>query len=601
MVTANGTFPLHENTPILLCRGCGFDVVSTARILAQTVKRAAGFFPPVSRTGGGPEPGCINLCIEDGHDPEAYRLDIGDGKVVVSASTARGLLYGVRTLEQIVEQTEAELPALSIQDSPDFENRGFYHDVSRGKVPTLSTMLHLVEKASRYKLNQLQLYIEHVFAFRKDPDIWKGHDVITPGEVLALDARARELAVELVPSLASFGHMYEILQNPKYFHLNEFRTFDPSRQMLWKNRMEYHTIDVSNEESYALLERMFDDYLPNFSSGWFNICCDETWYLGMDRNKERAGREGIGNLYLGHVLRLCEMVKAHGKRVMMWGDILVKYPELLDRLPKDIVLLNWEYGSAVTDKQSALFGSKANPWYNCPGVWGWSKFINTVDSGCGNIRKMVDYGRKHGAVGILNTDWGDYGHVNPLAGSFHGFVYGAALSWNVSAPDDPQFDRMVSMLELSDPTGRAAGLLRELGGLHARWRVMLEGIDSSSARRLPDSFLVKTCRRAPEIERELALLREKVPAERRIDYDEFLWSARAITLNGRLAMLAKRLAAKKLGASNAAELRTFAREMRTLAKDLGTIWRARNKESELFRITEIMEDIAKEAEKIARG
>lgn len=599
--SGSGAFPIGEKTEILLARNCREEDVSAARLLADTVRRTRGFLSPVARSAGEPEQGCINLCIEEGLAPEEYRLEIVPDRVVITASTSRALLYGVRTVQQILEQTGKELPALSIQDSPDFANRGFYHDVSRGKVPTLDTMKLLVDKASRYKLNQVQLYVEHVFAFRKNPDIWKGQDVITPDEVLALDAHARSLHVDLIPSLASFGHMYEILQNPKYFHLNEFRTFDPSKQMLWKNRMEFHTIDVSNEESYTLLGQMFDDYLPNFSSRWFNICCDETWYLGMDRNKERAAREGAGNLYLGHVLRLCEMVKARGKQVMMWGDILVKFPELLDRLPKDVVLLNWEYGASVTEKQSALFGSKSNPWYNCPGVWGWSKFINTVDNGCQNIRKMVEYGKKNGAIGILNTDWGDYGHANPLAGSFHGLVYGAALSWNPGGTDDAAFDHMVSVLELSDSTGRAGGLLRELGGLHARWRVMLEGIDSPSARKLPDDLVVKTCRRAPEIERELAVLRKNVPADRRIDYDEFLWSARAITLNGRLAMLAKRQGAKKLGTANAAELKTFAREMRALAKDLGTIWRARNKESELFRLTEIMERVAKEAEGIARG
>ncbi|MHB9028752.1 MAG: beta-N-acetylhexosaminidase [Candidatus Latescibacterota bacterium] len=597
-----GAFPLREGLEILLCGNSSITDVSIARILAGAISGAPGStLPKIARTAGGPEKGCINLLIEDGHAPEEYRLEISPESIVIGASTSRALLYGVRTLQQIREQSGKEISCLSIQDSPEFENRGFYHDISRGKVPRLETMKLLLEKASRYKLNQFQFYVEHVFGFRKNPAIGKNFEVITPDEVLALDEYARSLYIDLVPSLASFGHMYEILQNPAYAHLNEFRTFDPAKQMLWKNRMEFHTIDVSNEESYTLLGEMFDDYLPNFSSEWFNICCDETWYLGMDRNKDRAAREGKGNLYLGHVLRLCDMVKARGKKVMMWGDILVKFPDLLNRLPQDVVLLNWEYGSTVSDKQSALFGSKPNVWYNCPGVWGWSKFLNTFESGSANIRRMVDYGKRYGAKGILNTDWGDYGHVNPLAGSFPGFVLGAALSWNTACPDDLHFERMVSVLDLSDQTGKAAGLLRELGALHARWRVMMEGIDSTQAVKFPDDRIVATCRRGPEIEKELARLREKVPADRRIDYDEFLWSARAIALNGRLALLAKRKAQKKLGQANAAELRDFARDMRKLASDLALTWRARNKESELFRITEIMEGIAKEAEGIARG
>ncbi len=596
-----GSFSVAEGLEIHLCPNCGFEETEIARILSGTIHETRGFSAPLARTIGEPEAGCCNLVRREGLAPEEYRLEISADRIIIEASTTRGLLYGIRTLQQIFEQTGKSIPCLSIQDSPDFENRGFYHDISRGKVPKLETMRLLIEKASRYKLNQMQFYVEHVFAFRRNPAIWKGFDVLTPDEALALDDYARSRQVDLVPSLASFGHMYEILQNPAYSHLSEFRTFDPSKQLLWKNRMEFHTIDISNEDSYALLGQMFDDYLPNFSSKWFNICCDETWYLGMDRNKERAEREGTGEMYLSHVLRLYEMVRKHDKRVMMWGDILVKYPALLDRLPKDIVLLNWEYGSGVTDKQSVLFGSKPNPWYNCPGVWGWSKFINTIDSGCKNIRAMIDYGKSNHAVGILNTDWGDYGHINPLAGSFHGMALGAALSWNTAGPDDPAFDRMVSVTELSDPTGRAASLLRELGGLHCRWRVMLEGFESPSAQKLPDALITNSCRRAPAIQKELELLRKKVPAERRIDYDEFIWSARAVALNGRLALLSRRKRAHKLGHQNAVELKQFARDMRALAKDFSVIWRVRNKESELFRITGIMEGIAKEAEAIARG
>ena len=596
-----GAFPFSAGVEIHLCPNCGFEEAGIARILSKTVFETRGYNAPLARVTGEPEAGCINLVRREGMAPEEYTLEISQDRVIITASTTRGLLYGVRTLQQILEQTGKEIPCLSIQDSPDFTNRGFYHDISRGKVPKLDTMRLLIEKASRYKLNQVQFYVEHVFAFRRNPVIWKGFDVITPDEVLALDEYARFLQVDMVPSLASFGHMYEILQNPAYFQLNEFRTFDPAKQLLWKNRMEFHTIDVSNEASYTLLGQMFDDYLPNFSSKWFNICCDETWYLGMDRNKERAEREGTGEMYLAHVLRLYDMVRKHDKQVMMWGDILVKFPALLDRLPKDIVLLNWEYGAGVTDKQSVLFGSKPNPWYNCPGVWGWSKFANTIDSGCKNIRAMVDYGKKNNAIGILNTDWGDYGHINPLAGSFHGMALGAALSWNTAGPDDPSFDRMVSMTEFSDPSGKTASLLRELGGLSCRWRVMIEGFDSPSALKLPQELIANTCRRAPVIQKELELLRKKAPASHRIDYDEFIWSARAVALNGRLSLFARRRHDNKLGHKNAAELKQFARDMRALAKEYTVIWRARNKESELFRIAEIMEGIAKEAEKIAKG
>ena len=43
--------------------------------------------------------------------------------------------------------------------------------------------------------------------------------------------------------------------------------------------------------------------------------------------------------------------------------------------------------------------------------------------------QAAEAGRKHGAMGYLNTDWGDGGHPQPLAVSYLPYLLGAALSW----------------------------------------------------------------------------------------------------------------------------------------------------------------------------
>lgn len=598
-----GYFRFTGKEEILLCKNTSTADIGIARLLAQFLLDTKKLNVPLNRSLGFPEKRCLNLVIEKDHSLEDYRLEIAEDRIIIGAATSRGLVFGIRTFQQICEQNDLMLPCLSIEDRPDFENRGFYHDISRGKVPQLKTMKLLVEKASRYKLNQIQFYVEHVFAFRRNPDIWKGFEVITPDEILQLDEYARLLGIDLVPSLASFGHMYEILQNPVYSSLCELENFDPKQQILWKNRMEHHTIDVSNEDSYKLIGEMFEDYIPLFSSKVFNICCDETWDLGTGRTKKLADEKGVGELYLGHILRLIEMVKSYDKKVMIWGDIVVKHPELISRLPKDVTLLNWEYSQSTTDAQTVLFSKNGVQFFNCPGVSGWNRLANDLNAATINIKNMVDYGKKNGARGILNTDWGDYGHINPLAGSFHGMIMGASLSWNNDCADD-DFDRAVSLLEFSDTSGRVASLLRELGSLATNWRFMMKGISGigpEDFKKMPDELLVKSCRRAPEIEKELEKIRSKVPADRRIDYDEFIWSAQAVALNGRLALLAKRRLNRKLGRKDARELREFSKSIAKLSRDYETIWRARNKDSELFRITEVFNDIIKDAEKIATG
>ncbi|MHC5018151.1 MAG: hypothetical protein ACYTFP_06185, partial [Planctomycetota bacterium] len=117
------------------------------------------------------------------------------------------------------------LPCCEVEDAPDFNRRGIYHDCSRGKVPTLQTLKQLVERLAHWKINELQLYIENVFTFARHPEIGEGYSPLTADEIVALQEHCRMHHVGLVGSLASFGHMEKILSLPAYRHLGEMPGF----------------------------------------------------------------------------------------------------------------------------------------------------------------------------------------------------------------------------------------------------------------------------------------------------------------------------------------------------------------------------------------
>jgi hexosaminidase len=56
------------------------------------------------------------------------------------------------------------------------------------------------------------------------------------------------------------------------------------------------------------------------------------------------------------------------------------------------------------------------------------------------MRNFVRDGVAAGAEGMLNTDWGDYGHYQPLGLSWHGYVFGAAQGWSGGTTSDEDFD-----------------------------------------------------------------------------------------------------------------------------------------------------------------
>lgn len=150
---------------------------------------------------------------------EGYLRSIQPERVVLAAPTETGLFYAVQTLRQLLRLCGRRLPSLTIRDWPVLSHRGVMLDVSRGKVPTSQTLLHLVEQLAAYKYNHFQLNIEHTFLFPSHPSIGAGADLLTADDLLALDAHCRAHHIELVPNFQSFGHQRRLLSLPQYAHL----------------------------------------------------------------------------------------------------------------------------------------------------------------------------------------------------------------------------------------------------------------------------------------------------------------------------------------------------------------------------------------------
>lgn len=142
---------------------------------------------------------------------EAYTLAVTPENITICGSLESGVLYGVQTLRQMIRQAGAVLPTVLISDKPAMENRGFYHDATRGRVPTLSYLKQLADTLSFYKINQLQLYIEHSYLFDDLTEMWRDDTPLTAEDILELDRYCKGLGIDLVPSLASFGHLYKPL------------------------------------------------------------------------------------------------------------------------------------------------------------------------------------------------------------------------------------------------------------------------------------------------------------------------------------------------------------------------------------------------------
>ena len=399
--------------------------------------------------------------------PEGYALMISKNGVEISFHETGGLRAASATLRQLLREYGRRLPCLRIRDWPDFPRRGVMLDISRGRVPKLETLLDLAEKLSDLKINELQLYTEHTFAYTQYKRIWKSWGALTANEIQILDARCRELGIDLVPNQNSFGHLRYFLEDPKLKKLGEIS--EPFLAETGDFLRRPTTLAPNHPGTLLFLRGLYDELLPNFSSPFFNIGGDETWDLGKGQSKQLCETKGKGRVYLDFIKKLQREVSARKKKMMFWGDIILKQPALIRELPKNLIALNWGYEpDHPFEKEAAQFAKAKIPFYVCPGTATWQTIVGKHDNAFANLRAAAKAGKKFGAIGYLNTDWGDGGHPQPLAVSWPLFAAGAALAWNAKSLNVKQMLAVLSRDVFEDGTGKVAKAGFKLGFAHQK-------------------------------------------------------------------------------------------------------------------------------------
>ncbi|MEM6551232.1 MAG: family 20 glycosylhydrolase [Planctomycetota bacterium] len=393
--------------------------------------------------------------------PQGYCLDLQRHSLTVTAHDPAGRFYAERTLAQL--RTLPSVPCGVIHDWPDIPLRGVMLDISRDRVPTMATLFRLVDELAALKINHLQLYTEHTFAYAGHETVWADASPITPDEVRALDAYCRDRFIELTPNQNSLGHMERWLKHPAYASLAETPNANSPPT----------TLCPGDPGSLALVADLYRQLLPNFTSTLFNVGGDEPVELQQATGRSRPDIErlGLGPVYLDYLLKLHAETTKHGKTMVCWSDILQNHPDLIPQLPKDLIVAEWgyEWDHAFEPRCDRLVDAGL-PFYVCPGTSSWLSLVGRTPNMLANLDHAAHAAVSTGASGYLITDWGDRGHPQPYAVSLPAYACGAALSWAYQAnsrltlpgPLCRALDRHV--LQARNP-GAAAALL-ELGRAH---------------------------------------------------------------------------------------------------------------------------------------
>jgi hypothetical protein len=391
--------------------------------------------------------------------PGGYRIEVSASGVSITAADDAGRRHAVTTLEQMRTPGHhpGSLPACEIEDWPDFPVRGVMLDISRDKVPTLETLRELAGRLASWKMNQLQLYTEHTFAYRGHEQVWKDASPFTPDELHDLDSYCAELGIELVPNQNALGHFDRWLKHDRYRPL----AISPEGfYMLGVVHREAMTLDPAKLGSFTLVSDLLTQLAPHFTSRLFNIGLDEPFELPP----QRAGE------WVKWLARLRDLPALADHELLVWGDMLSSHPELIEELPPRVTICEWGYEeNHPFDATCRRLEQAGTPFYVCPGTSSWLSITGRLENMLGNVAAAAAAGLAHGAGGYLVTDWGDLGHHQYLPVAEAGLAAAAAISWCAESNSQMDLDGLARLLDsrvFTDPASELGAAMVGLGRVH---------------------------------------------------------------------------------------------------------------------------------------
>lgn len=202
MNVSEGYYTILFDHKIVIDPSCGAPAYQYARLLQGELQGCMGYGPAITK--GKSAKTAVTLKADDTMKDEEYHLEASADGITITGGADRGLLYGVQTLRQIVRQCGSCVPCMRIHDWPEIKNRGFYHDVTRGRIPTLPYLKEMADRLAFYKINQMQLYIEHTYLFEGLSEMWRDDTPLTAEDILEFDAYCAGLNIELIPQYLLF-------------------------------------------------------------------------------------------------------------------------------------------------------------------------------------------------------------------------------------------------------------------------------------------------------------------------------------------------------------------------------------------------------------
>jgi hypothetical protein len=391
---------------------------------------------------------------------QGYAIDASARGVVITGATAAARLYGVQTVRQLALLADGVLPCGRIVDGPALELRGYSLDLSRGRMPDRDEFLRILDVCAAFKLNTLLIYIEDTYPFTRVPAEARRSYGLAPDVLRELTLAARRRSIELIPIVETLGHQERMLSHPSMRRFAERSAArSPWQQVVldardWLERRlrpfglaspdaapASAMFATTDPETRTLLDSMLDDVLASSGARSIHIGCDEPAELGRGASAEAVRSRGESSVFAEHVRHLAEHARARwGATTWMFDDYVLSHPDVIARLPADLVFVDWHYEpDAAYGGLDSLASAGARRVVTSAGLWNWYSLYPDYSRSFPNILRTTRAAAAHGSMGSILASWGDGGAEDLFGNDLVGLAWFAGCAWDASDADSGRF------------------------------------------------------------------------------------------------------------------------------------------------------------------
>jgi glycosyl hydrolase family 20 len=275
-----------------------------------------------------------------------------------------------------------------------FKIKAFEYDLARNLVADMSSLENTVDNLAEFGVNMMAINLEYRFDFSSCPGL-APPGALTLEKTRKLSDYARKKGIEIVPIVNLVGHCEGINAIERYAEHSVYSL--ELRQ--WGG---YEQLNLERAETRNMIRGMVADICQAFRGDYVHIGCDEIrrmdYLFPEDEKKQKQKVEE-------YMFFIIEEFSKYDKQLLVWGDMLLKYPNILSRMPREVIICDWCYEPEGRTDSLRRFRDEGFRVLSCPAVPSFNAFSVEVEQAEKNITKMISDAKELKLEGFMLTTW----------------------------------------------------------------------------------------------------------------------------------------------------------------------------------------------------